>query len=233
MPEPAAVDISYDPERFEEAVRAWRERIPLTDEEYESILEGERAFAFKVAGVAQADLVTEVWQAIDRALRDGTAFEEFQEEVGEKLERAWSGSVASPAARLATIFRTNVQSAYGAGRWRQMRARAVKQARPYWRFDAIEDNRTSDICEELDNTVRPADDPWWASHNPPLHHNCRSTIHALSEDEAREYGVDEKAPEVDADEGFGGAPGDEEWDPDVNDYPEPVGSILEDRLADT
>lgn len=71
-----------------------------------------------------------------------------------------------------TIFRTNVQSAYNAGAYQQRNDPAVRKRRPFWQFRAIQDARTSDLCRPLDGIVRPADDPWWKTHTPPLHHQC-------------------------------------------------------------
>jgi hypothetical protein len=37
----------------------------------------------------------------------------------------------------------------------------------------------------LSGIIRPVDDPFWASHNPPNHHNCRSIVVSLTEKEAQ------------------------------------------------
>jgi len=208
--------ISDDPERFDEAVDEFRKRVPLTEEEYESILEEERVRAFTVAGAAQADLVTQVYEAIDSAIEQGTTFEEFKDQVGDALESAWGGEIPG---RLETIFRTNVQTAYSHGRYKIMTSKAVKEARPYWRAEVVDDDRTSDICEELIGVVLPADDPFWDDHIPPLHFNCRTVLSPLSAEEAADEGVAEEEPDTDADEGFGGTPDEDDWEPDAEDYP--------------
>lgn len=225
---PKIDDVTDDPERFEEAIAAFRKRVPISDAAWAQLTEAEREFAFKVSGAAQADLVTDAWEAIDTALVEGTTFDDFKAEVGSALEAAWGGADAN---RLETVFRTNTQTAYNGGRHEIMTHPEVKKAREYWRFDAVQDNRTSEVCEELDGTVRPADDPWWRSHTPPLHFNCRSIIVPLSREEAEEEGIDDDAPEVEADDGFGRAPstgGD--WDPDPSDYPSAIGDVLRGKL---
>jgi len=90
----------------------------------------------------------------------------------------------------------------------------------------IDDSRTSDICEELIDVVLPADHPFVASHQPPLHHNCRTDVVAITEDEARELGIDEMSPDVEPSEGFGGDPlaG---WEPDLSTRPAELASIYE------
>ncbi len=93
------------------------------------------------------------------------------------------------------------------------------------------DNRTSEICDALDGTVRPADDPFWGSHTPPLHFNCRSILTPLSDEEAEEEGVTGNDPGVEPDEGFGHQPTvGSDWEPDTSAYPEPIADVLKERL---
>lgn len=220
--------VTDDPGRFEEAIRSFRKRVPITDAQWDRLTEAEREFAFKVSGVAQADLVTDAYEAIDRAIVDGTTLEDFKLEVGDALEAAWGG--ADPA-RLETIFRTNTQTAYNGGRHEVMSNPEVRKARPYLRFDGVDDARQTEICAALDGTIRPADDPFWDTHHPPLHFNCRSILTPLSAEEAGDEGVDEEPPEADADDGFGRVPtvgGD--WDPETSEYPPAIANILRDRL---
>jgi len=216
-----------DPTYFEEAIRAFEARVPLTDDEYESLLEDEKDFAFTVADVAQADLVSEVYEAIQEAVKDGTTLEDFKDRVGEQLEAAWGGE---DPGRLETIFRTNVLGALNEGRYAVFDQPEIREARPYWRWEGIDDDRIDEECAPLLDVVLPADDPFWDDHVPPLHFNCRCTFTALDEDEAAEDGISDSAPDVDAAPGFGEPPSDKSWEPDAYDYPKGIGDELEDRL---
>jgi len=223
------VGVTADPGKFKEAIAAFEKRVPMPKAEYELLDEQAKEFAFTVAGAAQADLVGEVYEAIERAIRDGTTLDDFKDEVGGKLAEAWEGE--NPA-RLETIFRTNVQSAYAEGRYSVFSAPAVKEARPYFRFETIDDDRRDDDCADCDGTVLPQDDSWWSEHLPPLHPNCRCSFTALSPEEAGEDGIDDKGPAVDVEDGFGGRPSSEgsNWEPDVGDYPAAVGDVLQSIL---
>jgi len=220
-----------DPDKFEEAIEAFRKRVPMTRKEWDALTEAQREHAFMVSEVARADVVSELCEAVDKAIEHGTTFAEFKDGVGELLESSWGGPKPG---RLETIFRTNVQTAYNAGRHAVFSAPAVRKARPYLRFDGVEDDRQTDICEACNGVVLPADDPYWNSHTPPLHFNCRSTVVALSSDEADDEGVTDDPPEEDADDGFGRPPSTTgaDWEPDLTGYPKDVGGELRRRLED-
>lgn len=216
------------PDRFDEAIAWHRRRVPLTDAEWQSLQQKSHDRAFKVAGVQQAQVAQAVFDDIDRAIRDGTTLDDFKAAAGAKLAEAWGGEDAH---RVETVFRTNVLHSYNAGRTTVFRHPAVKEARPYLRFDATEDSRTSEICDELDGTVLPADDPFWARHTPPLHYNCRSQLTPLDREEAADEGIDDGPPDTgdaEVDEGFGRPTA--EYEPDTSGFDPEIRRILEARL---
>lgn len=47
---------------------------------------------------------------------------------------------------------------------------------PNLEFDAVMDNRTSEICRPLNGTTLPSTDPFWNIYYPPNHFGCRSTV---------------------------------------------------------
>jgi SPP1 gp7 family putative phage head morphogenesis protein len=224
----SSISVSDDPDKFQQAIKAFRKKVPMPETEWDLLDEAEREFAFKVGGVAQADVVTDVWLAIDKAIDEGTSLDEFKATVGDQLEAAWGE--ADPA-RIETIFRTNTQTAYTHGRHEIFSHPQVKKARPYWRWDDVDDSREDDLCAGLHGVVLPADDPFWDTRHPPLHFNCRCIVTPLSVEEAEDEGIADDAPDVEADDGFGRAPSStEEWEPDLSDYPEPIAKILGERL---
>jgi SPP1 gp7 family putative phage head morphogenesis protein len=211
------------PGQYSEAVEWFRQRVPMLEGEFASLDAAAKRKAFTVAGVAQLDMVHQVWQALDKALADGTTFEEFKATVGQRLAVAWGKP--NPA-RLETIFRTNMQLAYGAGRYRQLTDPDVLETRPYWMYDAVLDSRTSSLCKRLDKTVLRHDDPFWKSHIPPLHHRCRSGLRSLTAEQAQARGVTESPPDEQASEGFGLAPDVGEWQPNLHQYPAQLSDIF-------
>lgn len=217
-----------EPGAFDEALEWFRDRLPMTDEAYQEASGRARRRAFWVAGAADLDTVHDVWDALDRAIAQGTTLEDFKKDVGDKLAKEWGRQDAS---RLETIFRTNLQTAYSTGRWHQENEPAVAKRRPYRQFVATLDTRTSDICRRLGSAgpdgrgiVLRADDPFWLSHYPPLHHQCRSITRLLRQSQAEELGIAEEGPELEPADGFG-VP-DTEWEPDLSAYPHELARAL-------
>jgi len=148
--------------------------------------------AFTVTGVAKMDLLNDIKTGIDKALADGTTFAAFKEHVNESIaRRGWlrpgertvadvSGEVVakdlSPH-RMQTVFRTNIQSAYMAGKYQQLQADI--DIAPYWQYLAVMDSRTRPSHAAMHSMVFRHDDAVWGSHFPPCDYNCRCTVRAL------------------------------------------------------
>lgn len=217
--------ITDDPVRFKEALEQFLSLVPMTEDAYDDLEAAEQEFAFTLANVEQADLVAEVYEGIADAIENGTTFEDFQAEAGLGLE-------AEPM--MERMFRTSVMDAYNGGRHSLMTAPATRRARPYWRYDGIDsDGRTCEICAPCIGTILPADHPWWRTHYPILHPNCRDIATALSQDEAEEEGISDGPPDgPEPPAGFGHPPATagSDWEPDTEDYPEPIGDELDDKL---
>jgi SPP1 gp7 family putative phage head morphogenesis protein len=217
-----------DPNAYLQAVEWFRQRVPLEEGEFLRVVQGAHEKAFTVAGVAQLDLVTQVWEAVDDALAKGTTLAEFRMTIEDRLTAAWG---KSQPYRVETILRTNVQHAYSRGRWEQQNDPDVKAMRPFLEFSAVMDGRTSEICRPIDGTILSADDPFWKTHVPPLHHSCRSTTISLTEAQAKTRGVTPTPPTATPAEGFGAAPGENDWHPDLRKYPAELGAVAAGRLA--
>jgi len=63
----------------------------------------------------------------------------------------------------------------------------------FYKFDAVMDNRTSNICEEHDGKVYRVEDATVGENFPPLHPNCRSGTQIVFDNEVKAREV-EKAP---------------------------------------
>jgi len=213
--------VEPDPLRPEEALAWFRARLPLPDPEFRALREEARRRAFWVSGLAALDMVQEVMDALEEALREGTTFGDFQKALSERVKSAWGEGSRH---RLEAVLRTNLQLAYGAGRWKE--AVSTRELRPYWGLSVVLDGRTSEVCRPLAGVVLPADDPFWRTHVPPLHYNCRTVLvtYAREEGERRAW---REPPAHEPQPGFGRPPTEDEWSPDPKDYhPELWGAYL-------
>lgn len=194
---------SAAPGHFQEAVSYFRRKVPMTENEFRELLEEDHDRAFMVSGLNQLSVVESFMDALDGAISQGSTLEEFKAATIEMADRAWG---AAAGTRLELIFRTNVQTAYSRGRYEQATEPEVLEARPFWKFLAIDDAPVlCPLCEECMNTLLPADSPWWLEHYPPLHHRCRCRVQTLTEGQG-EGKVTAKPSDVKARGSFGQTP---------------------------
>jgi SPP1 gp7 family putative phage head morphogenesis protein len=210
------------------AIAYWRNKQIVDPETYRALDAEEKQRAFSVAGIADLDLLEQVYSSLDTALSEGISFQDWKPLVEDELVRAWAGTVANPGWRLETIFRTNIQSAYQAGNYDT--AKEQRSDRPYGLLMVIEDGATSDICQDLDEQFGgkaiALDDPIWQTIWPPNHYNCRSDVDTLTEEQAIEAGILDDPDEAEVAEGFDIPPGSiGEVDPE--EYSEDLSEFLE------
>ncbi|MFH2124935.1 MAG: DUF935 family protein [Pseudomonadota bacterium] len=172
-----------EPVNPQEAIRFFGEKAPVTPEIFAQLTADAQARAFTVAGVIQEDLLAGLMAEVDKALRDGTTFEEFKAVAGEMFARR---GLAGPRPwHLETVFRNNVQSAYMAGRYRQMVDPEVLGQRPFWQYETVGDAQVRPDHAAQHGKVYPAHHPFWTFWYPPNGHNCRCDVISLSGDEIR------------------------------------------------
>ena len=211
----------------------------VTPEQLRHLEEGARYQAFWIAHAHDASLVQDVLDQIGEQLTTprGQPWGEFQEALLERLEAEWAGRVGDPPRRMELITRNLANRSYNSGRWEQMNRPGPRQARPYRIFDAIVgDGRTTPICLAADGTVLPAGHPYWETHWPPLHHNCRSIVRSLSEEQVRDRGGPDREPPledplIDPRPGFGLDPEvSGVWQPSEGEYSSEVWQALGKKL---
>ena len=159
------------------------------------------AQAFTVAKVARLDVLQDIRSAVESVFEKGWSLGTFKRNLTPILQaKGWWGKqvivdgeggaevaqLGSPR-RLETIYRTNVQSAMMAARYKQMLANA--RFRPYWMYVAVMDGRTRPSHAALNGRVFRYDDPIWQYLYPPNGYNCRCRVVALSERDMKRRGL--------------------------------------------
>jgi SPP1 gp7 family putative phage head morphogenesis protein len=160
------------------------------------------ARAFTVAGVMKVDVLQDIRGTLTEALKNGETLETFKKKLTPILQqKGWMGSgyVSDSATgeihgkrltprRLDTIYQTNMQSAYMAGRFKAQLANA--EAHPYWEYVAVLDNRTRPAHRALSGRIFRYDDPFWQSFYPPNGWNCRCRVRTRSGREIEQKDLD-------------------------------------------
>jgi SPP1 gp7 family putative phage head morphogenesis protein len=213
--------ITLDPQnplKFEEACQWFQKQAPWISGS--SWVEMARLAVLKGEQLRQAALlsmVDDIWSRIGRSLDDGEPYSEFVRNIGKNWGVFWE---RADSPRLRLIWHNAVGGALMSGKWRQISSPVVRAVRPLLLFDAIEDHRTSEICLARDGVILPADDPFWKSNYPLLHHDCRSSVITLDAEEAEEFGGVRGLPSgaVSAADGWGGIRAWEDWEPKKRDY---------------
>lgn len=154
----------------------------------------EHATALTVAKSAGFDILKDVSDAFEQALKEGRTGADFARSLRPALEaKGWWGRklVEDPlsgeirpaqlgsARRLQTIFDANMRVSYAAGHWANFERN--RKARPFLRYVALLDDRTRPTHRARHNLVLPVDHPYWDLWAPPCGWGCRCTLQSLSQ----------------------------------------------------
>ena len=110
---------------FDEQIQFFRDKLELPSKRWSDIYTREHDFAFVVAGATKGALLTDLRQAVQRAIEDGTTLEQFRRDFDAIVRRrgwtGWTGegSKAGRAWRTRVIYETNLRTSYAAGRYQQ------------------------------------------------------------------------------------------------------------------
>lgn len=192
---------------FTEAIAFFLSKRLITPDEFHALSDAAKANAFTATKLASDQLRQRAFDLIEETLSDGGTLDDFVR--GLRDGSLSLGIEAASSGYLETVFRTNVQGAYGAGRLRQIQSDAVRAARPYVEYRTAGDNRVRASHAKLDRTVFRQDDPDWPKYAPPNGFNCRCAIVTLREsqvDRSRLRSSTDVPEAAQPDEGFRAAP---------------------------
>lgn len=88
-----------------------------------------------------------------------------------------------------TVYRTNVSTAYNAGRFAQAKDPEVRKVIPAMRYMSLHDARTRPNHEAAHGLIASQDDAIWNSYHPPLGYNCRCAAVFVSKYELERRGL--------------------------------------------
>lgn len=164
--------------------------------------------SFTVARSAGFDILADIKAALLQAIEKGQSYKDFlaqlkpilirkgwwgeavDKETGEII-KSYEGSTVpvryGTPRRLRTIFRTNLQTAFSAGRYQALKE--ATDSHPYWQYVAVLDNRTRASHRAMHGRVFRHDDPAWQVAAPPNGFNCRCRLRPISEPTLKREGL--------------------------------------------
>ena len=199
---------------FAEAVAFFRAKLNLTTARWDEIWQGEHAGAFTVAGAMRDAMLDDFRKAVDKAISQGTTLEDFRKDFDTIVARyGWSYN-GSRNWRSEVIYKTNIRTAYMAGRWQQLTSPELRQLKPYleYRHGDSRNPRLQHVA--WDGLILAADDPWWQTHYPPNGWGCKCKVFAAGPRDLERAGKTgpDTAPEIKIDPATGAPVGiDKGW----------------------
>ena len=167
---------------WSDAIESFKARGLVSETDFETLL-GDYAQRSAVARQLMLEQVqSEVMRHLTDAIAKGETFPEFADKVTE-LTGSLGLSPAKPS-YLQMVFRTNVQSAYGAGRFKAITNPRIAQSRPFVQYRTVGDARVREEHAVLDGHTYAVDDPVWLRVAPPNSYNCRCSVVTLSKAQA-------------------------------------------------
>ncbi len=160
--------------------------------DWHETLDNAHSKAFTVAKVARMDLLQDIHKSLITAMQQGQTLEQWKTSITPVLqEKGWWGKktainpegrqqevqLGSPR-RLRTIYDTNMQSAFAAGRYKAMLAGS--ETRPYWEWRHITISNPRKQHVALNGRIFRYDDPFWSVAYPPSEWGCKCRVIARS-----------------------------------------------------
>lgn len=155
---------------WDEALEEFRARGVMKPNELSRLLGDYAQRTDKARQLMLGQIQTFVRAELERSIRDGGTMRDFAKRIEDG--DASLGITADDPAYLNMVFRTNVQSAYGAGRYRAMTDPDVMDARPYAEYRTVGDARVRPEHAALDKTVWALESDKWQRIAPPNSYNC-------------------------------------------------------------
>lgn len=195
--------IRGDPLTFDEALKYFGDKLPLSPDDFIQLSDKYKTAAFTVAGYTDVTMVKSFQDELYKAIENGSTMMAFRKEMNSFLDR--NGYKGLTPFQTENIFRTNVQTAYSVGHYEQMTDPDVMQARPIWVYDAVNDKRTRPTHLAMDGMAFSADHEIWDTWYPPNGFRCRCTVRSLTKAQAAKRGIEVKTsiPEMASARSFG------------------------------
>jgi SPP1 gp7 family putative phage head morphogenesis protein len=177
------------PVAFTEAYEDLLEREPRlvkSREEIARAYSGDNGFAILKLPMRLAEQARfKLTQRIQRAIADLAAAGESTPTAAKKI--AEIGNFSRSYAE--TVFRTNLATAFTAGRMRQMQDPEIMEVTPAFEFETVGDVDVRPNHRATKGLIARVDSPAWDQYAPPLGFNCRCDLRVVDRYELKDKGL--------------------------------------------
>lgn len=156
---------------FREAEDFFKAKLNIPTGKWDELEGAAHAKGYMSAGAYHADLLANLRKMTDKAIAGGMDIREFRQQFRPLVEKyGWQLKGGGPAWRSDLIWRTNINSAYQAGRWQQFEESGIEYLM-YMHNDSVMHPRPAHVA--LDGLIFPRTDPFWSRNYPPQGFGCK------------------------------------------------------------
>lgn len=188
-----------------EAIEDFRRRKLVTPAEWKKLTDAYKIKAWTIVADVEIYVLEQMRDYVDEAISAGISKQKFVKNCRQLFDSM--GITRLKKHHLETVFDTTVLGSYSHGRWVQMTAPEVLEARPFWEYRTAGDSRVRPSHAAMQGKVYPASDPIWNTWYPPNGFRCRCAVFSMTKADG-ERGVSASRPDDLPDEGFRSSPRD-------------------------
>ena len=128
--------------KFDEAISALTAKKPELFADIENITDEMKQNFFWIKKSTDLEMTKRVYKNLTEAINKGSTFREWLKSI--------DADIIAPKSYYENVFRTNMSSVYGAGRYVQQQKSVTQE---YFLYDAVVDGRETELCNSLNDKV--------------------------------------------------------------------------------
>jgi len=178
---------------FNEASQFFRNKLTIPTDQWDDLWKDQHAKGFMVAGATKAEMLTDMRDAIQKAVDGKMTLPEWQRKFDQVVEQyGWSYN-GGRNWRSSLIYNVNVRTANQAGRWKQLTDVPDGEVvyLVYRHRDGVMHPRPLHVS--WNGITLPSTHPWWTTHYTPNGWGCHCTVFRAT---AAEYRAAVKAGHI-------------------------------------
>ena len=181
--------IDFNPSKPDEAIAYIKGKGLKLTYDYKEMMHKAHHKSFTVAKITRIDLLNDIHEAVQTAIKDGTPFATFKKNIKPILQKkGWYGfknitnyktgeikEIYIGSRRLKNILATNKQVAFAVGRYKQQSGFKLAV---YLQYRALQHGNRRDEHKNKHGIIKHREDIWWSTNYPPNGWGCKCYVTA-------------------------------------------------------